>query len=33
MEYQKKEVKLIIYIDHKSDLGGNAPPQKKFSFF
>ena len=26
MEYQKKKVKLITYIDHKSDLGGNAPP-------
>ena len=32
MEYQKKKVKLITYIDHKSDLGGNALPQK-FSFF
>ena len=33
MEYQKKKVKLIIYIDHKSGLGGNTPPpQKKFSF-
>ena len=30
----KKKVKLITYIDHKSDLGGNAPPpKKKFSFF
>ena len=27
MEYQKKRVKLITYIDHKSDLGGNAPPK------
>ena len=27
MEYQKKKVKLITYIDHKSDLGGNAPPK------
>ena len=33
MEYQKKKVKLIIYIDHKSDLGGNAPPSQKFSFY
>ena len=34
MEYQKKKVKLITYIDHKSDLGGKcSPPQKKFSFF
>ena len=29
MEYQKKKVKLITYIDHKSDLGGNAPPPPK----
>ena len=28
----ENKVKLITYIDHKSDLGGNAPP-KKFSFF
>ena len=27
MEYQKKKVKLITYIDNKSDLGGNAPPK------
>ena len=27
MEYQKKKVKLITYIEHKSDLGGNAPPK------
>ena len=32
MEYQKKKVKLITYIDHKSDLGGNAPP-KNLAFF
>ena len=32
MEYQEKKVKLITYIDHKSDLGGNAPP-KNLAFF
>ena len=31
MEYQKKK-SLITYIDHKSDLGGNAPP-KNLAFF
>ena len=24
----EKKVKFTTYIDHKSDLGGNAPPQK-----
>ena len=33
MEYQKIKVKLITYIDHKSDLGGNAPPKKNLAFF
>ena len=33
MEYLKKKVKLITYIDHKSDLGENAPPQKNLAFF
>ena len=32
MEYQKKKVKLITYIDHKSDLGGNAPPPQNLAF-
>ena len=32
MEYQKKKVKLITYIDYKSDLGGNASP-KNLAFF
>ena len=33
MEYQKKKVKLITYIDHKSDLGGGMlPPQKNLAF-
>ena len=31
MEYRKKRVKLITYIDHKSDLGGECSPQK-FNF-
>ena len=28
----EKKVKLITYIDHKSDLGGNAPPPKNLAF-
>ena len=28
----EKKIKLTTYIDHKSDLGGNAPP-KNLAFF
>ena len=33
MEYQKKRVKLITYIDHKSLIWGEMLPPKNLAFF